>query len=202
MIRDADQETRGPRAESSPVDSTAGSAPFSSAETVVSRHSTAHGTKRCANNHKKPTKSLAIPVSTQLDFGHLVREQSFGDDLGSGPAWPPLPPWFASVLNVFTSLCSPRVWLSAQVLLLGARLGSWPTDRDEWSTHRRMGRRVPFRPFPSPAESCSLEWACGQPPLTRLARYSLCTRRPDGVGLGRHHRASPRETHPSQRHRA
>jgi DDE superfamily endonuclease len=60
------------------------------------------------------------------------------------PAWPPLPPWFASVLNVFTSLCSPRVWLPAQLLLLGARLGSWPTDRDEWSTHRRMGRRVPF----------------------------------------------------------
>jgi hypothetical protein len=65
MIRDADQEARGPRAESSPVDSTPGSAPFSSAETVVSRHSTAHGTKRCANNHKKPTKSLAIPVSTK-----------------------------------------------------------------------------------------------------------------------------------------
>src|SRR3954469_5308703 len=50
----------------------------------------------------------------------------------------------------------------------GSHAGSWQTDRDELPTNRRMGRRVPFRPLPSRAESCSLEGACGRRRLLDL----------------------------------
>jgi DDE superfamily endonuclease len=49
----------------------------------------------------------------------------------------PLPPLFTSVLSVFASLFSPRVWLHAQVLLLGAILA--PGKRTVTSCLRIVG---------------------------------------------------------------
>src|SRR3982750_2952744 len=88
----------------------------------------------------------------------------------------------AALTSLVCAFIFPSCLAPCTSTVAGSHAGSWQTDRDELPTNRRFGRRVPFPQLPSRAESCSLEWACGQPPLTRLACYSLCTYRPDCVG--------------------